>query len=134
MIRFILTITILLATMLPIAAQDIDIPSTASTDSFTVLGAWLVPFFEPGASGDEARSRTYADIKDDIASGAFTASGAGLNESPVADGSGNWAWGTPVTSVEVVSDSSLSGLGTSVSQLRVTNPFTSTDEVKLGRH
>ena len=59
---------IVLMAVLPTFAQDVDIPSVSSTETFSALNTWIIPFFEPGAAGDEARSKTYSQIKSDIVS------------------------------------------------------------------
>ena len=77
----IIAILILLLIVSPLAAQDVDIPSASSSDSFNALNTWLIPFFEPGGLGDEARSKSYSQIKSDIVSGAV-ATFTGLTDTP----------------------------------------------------
>ena len=124
--RKITLVIMLLFVLATVSAQDVDIPSSSSSDSFSSLGTWIIPFFEPGATGDEARAKTYAEVKADIHGGItpFSATGADAGESPIADGSGDWAWGDPSTSQLVVSDSTLTGGGITGSALAVANPFT----------
>ena len=82
--KSLILIFILLLT-LPGSAQDVDIPSSSSTDTFLSLNSWIIPFFEPGATGDEARAKTYSQIKTaDVLAGVTTGTGTftGLTDTP----------------------------------------------------
>ena len=81
--KALILIFILLLT-LPSSAQDVDIPSSSSTDTFLSLNSWIIPFFEPGATGDEARAKTYSQIKADVLAGVTTGTGTftGLTDTP----------------------------------------------------
>ena len=107
-----ITITILLLA-LPIMAQTptpqfIDIPEPDASEPFASLSTWLIPFFEPGITGDEASAKAYSDVKADILTGVM---GGG--------------------SSTVVSDATLGGTGITGDVLYVQNPYTTTDENKL---
>ena len=128
----IIAILILLLIVSPLAAQDVDIPSASSSDSFNALNTWLIPFFEPGGLGDEARSKSYSQIKSDIVSGAV-ATFTGLTDTPSSITANNVVRGNGAGSALIFSLVDTNQLANNaVTQTKIANNAVGTSEIRSG--